>query len=323
MSSQEGPRLPPSGELINVAEFEAAARAVLPAAVHARLTGGNRAPFERMTFRQKLMVDATALDLSTELLGQRMFAPTLIGPVAAQEDFHPEGELETARGAAATGTPMVVSSRSSRGIDAIAAATDGPLWYQVYLADGPPARSAIRRAVDAGVRAVCITVNDPLAPAAGAFGPERVDWEAVSRVADGAGVPVLVKGIMTAEDAAAAVRRGMQGLVVSDHGRGAAGRVAGTPIDRLPDIAEAAGSRLEVLIDGGFRRGTDILKALALGARAVLLARPVMWGLAAYGAAGVEAVLFLLHNELARSMAAAGRPAIGLIDRELVKIHTR
>ena len=323
MSSQEGPRLPPSGELINVAEFEAAARTVLPAGVHSRLAGGNRAPFERMTFRQKLMVDATGLDLSTELFGQRMFAPTVIGPVAAQNDFHPEGELETARGAAAASTTMVVSSRSSRGIDVIAAETDAALWFQVYLADGPPARSAIRRAVDAGVKAVCITVNDPLAPAGAAFGPDHVDWEAVSRIADGAGVPVIVKGIMTAEDAAVAASRGMQGLVVSDHGRGAAGRVSGTPIDRLPDIAAAAGDRLAVLIDGGFRRGTDILKALALGARAVLLARPIMWGLAAYGAAGVEAVLFLLHNELARSMAAAGRPAIPLIDRALVKIHTR
>ena len=323
MSGQGSRRLPPSGELINVPEFEAAARAVLPAAVHARLSGGNRAPFERMTFRQKLMVDGTGIDLSTELFGQQMFAPTIIGPVAAQNVYHPQGELETARGAAAAGTTMVVSSRSSRSVEAIADETDAALWFQVYSDEGLAARSAIQRAVNAGIRAVCITVNDPAASDRPAFGPPGVDWDAVNRIADGAGVPVIVKGVLTPEDAELASRHGVQGIVVSDHGAGAPGRVAGTPIDVLPDIAAAAGDGLAVLVDGGFRRGTDILKALALGARAVLLARPIMWGLAAYGAAGVEAVLFLLHNELARSMVAAGRPAVALIDRALVKIHTR
>ena len=315
--------LPPSSEIVNVLEFEALARSVLPAAAYAKLAGGNRAPFEQMTFRQKLMVDATQLDLSLDLLGQRMFAPTLIGPVAAQDEFHPQGEIETARGAAAARTTLVVSSRSSRSIDEIAAAAEAPLWYQVYAEDGPAARSAIRHAVAAGVRAVCITVGGPLASGSRAFDAPPVDWDTVRRIGDGAGVPVLVKGIATPEDAADAARHGLQGVVVSDHGAGPAGRIAGSPIDRLPDIAAAAGESLPVLIDGGFRRGTDVLKALALGARAVLLARPVMWGLAAYGAAGVEAVLYLLHNELARSMAAAGRPAIALIDRELVRIDRR
>ena len=323
MSGQDGARLPPIGELINVSEFEAIAEAVLPAAVYARLAGGNRAPFERMTFRQKLMVDATGLDLSTELFGQPLFAPTIIGPVAAQDAYHPRGELETARGAAAASTTMVVSSRSSESVEAIAAETGAALWFQVYSGEGPAARSAIHRAVSAGVKAVCITVNDPAASGRPAFGPPRVDWDAVMRIADGAGVPVVVKGVMTPDDAERANRSGVQGIVVSDHGAGAPGGVAGTPIDVLPEVAAAAGDRLAVLVDGGFRRGTDILKALALGARAVLLARPIMWGLAAYGAAGVEAVLFLLHNELARSMAAAGRPAVALIDRALVKIHTR
>ena len=321
--ARNGAPLPPSGELINVQEFEAAAQTALPAAAFAKLAGGNRAPFDRMTFRQKLMVDATQLDLSTELLGQRLFAPTVIGPVAAQDEFHPLGELETARGAAAAGTTMVISSRSSRPVGAIAAETDAALWFQVYSDDGPAARSAIRTAVDAGVRAVCITAGDPAAPGTRAFAPAPVDWDAVMRIAEGAGVPVLVKGVMTAEDADRANRYGVQGIVVSDHGASPAGRAAGAPITVFPDIADAAGGRLAILVDGGFRRGTDVLKALALGADAVLLARPIMWGLAAYGAAGVEAVLYLLHNELARSMVAAGRPAISLIDRALVKIHAR
>ena len=321
--ARSGAPLPPIGELVSVPEFEALAQAVLPAAAFAKLAGGNRAPFDRMTFRQKLMVNATQLDLSTELLGRPMFAPLVIGPVAAQGEFHPRGELETARGAAAARTTMVVSSRSSHPLRAVAAETDQPLWFQVYSDDGPAARSAIRKAVDAGVQAVCVTAGGPANAGMPAFEPAPVNWDAVMRIAEGAGVPVLVKGVMTPEDAAAAYRYGVQGIVASDHGSAPAGRVAGTPVALLPDIADAAGGRLAVLVDGGFRRGTDILKALALGADAVLLARPIMWGLAAYGAAGVEAVLFLLRNQLARSMAASGRPAIALIDRTLVKIHSR
>lgn len=318
-----GARLPPIGELVSVPEFEALAQAVLPAAAFAKLTGGDRAPFDRMTFRQKLMVDATQLDLSTELLGQPMFAPIVIGPVAAQDQFHPQGELETARGAAAARTTMVVSSRSSYPVRAVAAETDQPLWFQVYADDGPAARSAIREAVDAGMQAVCVTAGGPASAGVRAFEPAPVNWDAIMRIAEGAGVPVIVKGVMTAEDAESAYRHGVQGIVVSDHGAATAGRVAGTPVALLPDIADAAAGRLAVLVDGGFRRGTDILKALALGADAVMLARPIMWGLAPYGAAGVEAVLYLLRNQLARSMAASGRPAIARIDRTLVKIHSR
>ena len=280
---RSGAPLPPSGELVSAQEFEALAQAVLPAAEYAKLAGGNRAPFERMTFRQKLMVNAEQLDLSTELFGQRLFAPIVVGPVAAQGEFHPQGELETARGAAAARAAMVVSSRSSQPVGAIAAETDQPLWLQVYSDDGPAARSVIREAVDSGVKAVCVTAGGPATPGTRGFAPAPVNWNAVMRIAERAGASLTL----------------------------------------LPDIAGAAGATLAVLVDGGFRRGTDVLKALALGAHAGLVARSIMWGLAAYGSAGVEAVLHLLQNELARSMAMAGRPAIGLIDRALVKVHSR
>ena len=321
--ARSGAPLPPSGELVNAQEFEALAQAVLPAAAYAKLAGGNRAPFERMTFRQKLMVNAEQLDLSTELFGQRLFAPIVVGPVAAQGEFHPQGELETARGAAAARAAMVVSSRSSQPVGAIAAETDQPLWFQVYSDDGPAARSAIREAVDSGVKAVCVTAGGPATPGTRGFAPAPVNWDAVMRIADRAGAPIVVKGVMTPEDTDRANHYGVQGIVVSDHGAAPSGRVAGAPVTLLPDIAGAAGGGLAVLVDGGFRRGTDVLKALALGAHAVLVARPIMWGLAAYGSAGVEAVLYLLQNELARSMAASGRPAIDLIDRALVKVHSR
>ena len=312
---QEGPQpgtsIPPSGELINVPEFEAVAQMVLSPSVYATIAGGDRASFDRMTFRQRLMVKATDLDLSTELFGTRMFAPILVGPVSGQREFHQNGEVETARGAAAANATMVVSSRSSVQIGEIARQATAPLWFQVYSDDGEQAREAIRPALDAGVAALCITVGSP------------IDWPMVDRLRRGVDVPVLVKGVMSPDEARGAVDHGIQGIVVSNHGaaRGS-GVFSPMPIDMLTEISEVTGG-LPLLIDGSFRRGTDILKALALGAHAVLLARPAMWGLAAYGAAGVQAVLELLYNELARSMAASGRPTIPMIDRPLVKIHTR
>lgn len=305
-------RLPPSGELVNVPEFEAVAEQAASPAAFRKIAGGDRSAFDRMTFRQRLMVDASQLDLTTELLGSSMFAPMLIGPVSGQRDYHPDGELETVRGAAGAKAVMVVSSESSVGVAAIAREARVPLWFQTY-ADGQQAQ--VTEALEAGVTALCITVRRPSRATA------PIDWPAVDRLGRGVGVPVIVKGIMTTDDARAAIDHGAAGIVVSNHGADTLGGRP-SPIDVLPTIADATGD-LPLLIDGSFRRGTDILKALALGARAVLLARPVMWGLAAYGAAGVQAVFELLQNELARSMAASGRPTIEMIDRALVKIHTR
>ena len=260
---------------------------------------GHRTAFDRMTFRQRLMVSATDLDLTTELLGEEMFAPLLVGPVSAQREYHPEGELETARGASAAKTVMVVSSRSSYPFDQISAQATVSLWFQVY-ADGDTgtARRQMRRAIDAGAKAICITVDvSSLSDAELRAGP-AIDWDEVERLREGIDVPVLVKGIMTAEDARTAVRRGLQGIVVSNHGVSAAGGRA--PVERLTPITEAVGGQIPVLVDGSFRRGTDILKALALGARSVLLGRPPMWGLSAYGADSLrfESCLALKNNYL-------------------------
>ena len=311
-------RIPPSNELVNVLEFDTVAETVLPADAYARIAGSDRTAFDRMTFRQRLMVKATDLDLSMELFGTPMFAPILVGPVSGQDAFHPDGELETARGAAAASATMVVSSRSRHTVAEIAREVPTPLWFQVYSDEGAETHDRIRAALDAGVQALCITrpVGDR-----GATGPP-IDWSNVDRLRQDVDIPVLIKGIMSADEATTAIDAGAQGIVVSNHGAASGTGRSVSPIDALIDVAEVAGS-LPLLIDGSFRRGSDILKALALGAQAVLIARPAMWGLAAYGAAGVQAVLELLYNDLARSMAASGRPTIPMIDRPLVKIHSR
>ena len=301
-------RLAPVLELVNVPEFEAMARLVLPPQRFAAVSGGHRRSFDKMTLRQRLMVYAMDLDLTTALYGYDMFAPIIVGPVGNQDALHPDGELATARGASAAKAVMVATGRGGHAIDEVAAASAEPVWYQQY-SDAAGLEDDAARAVEAGCRAVCLTVGVSEGGA-----PAPPDWAAVERVARTAAVPVVVKGVMDVETAETALDRGAGGLVVSNHGGEGA-----LPIDVLPAVADAVAGRVPVLVDGSFRRGTDVLKGLALGAAAVLVARPPMWGLAAYGAEGVQVVVEILQTELARNMAASGRPRIDLIDRELVR----
>ena len=301
-------RLAPVLELVNVPEFEAMARLVLPPQRFAAVSGGHRRSFDKMTLRQRLMVYAMDLDLTTALYGYDMFAPIIVGPVANQDALHPDGELATAQGASAAKAVMVATGRGGHAIDEVAAASAEPVWYQQY-SDAAGLEDDAARAVDAGCRAVCLTVGVSEDGA-----PAPPDWAAVERAARTAAVPVVVKGVMDVETAETALGRGAGGLVVSNHGVGGA-----LPVDVLPAVADAVAGRVPVLVDGSFRRGTDVLKGLALGAAAVLVARPPMWGLAAYGAEGVQVVVEILQTELARNMAASGRPRIDLIDRELVR----
>ena len=301
-------RLAPVPELVNVPEFEAMARLVLPPQRFAAVRGGHRRSFDKMTLRQRLMVYAMDLDLTTALYGYDMFAPIIVGPVADQDALHPDGELATARGASAAKAVMVATGRGGHAIDEVAAAGAEPVWYQQY-ADAAGLEDDAARAVEAGCRAVCLTVGVSEGGA-----PAPPDWAAVERVARTAAVPVVVKGVMDVETAETALGRGAGGLVVSNHGGDGA-----LPVDVLPAVADAVAGRVPVLVDGSFRRGTDVLKGLALGADAVLVARPPMWGLVAYGAEGVQTVVEILQTELARNMAASGRPRIDLIDRELVR----
>ena len=301
-------RLAPVLELVNVPEFEAMARLVLPPQRFDTISGGHRRSFDKMTLRQRLMVYAMDLDLTTPLYGYDMFAPIIVGPVGNQDALHADGELATARGASAARAVMVATGRGGHAIDEVAAASDEPVWYQQY-SDAATLSDDAERAVEAGCRAIFVTIGvsedgTPAAP----------DWAAVEQVGRAVEVPVIVKGVMDVAGAEAALDRGAGGVVVSNHGVGGA-----LPVDVLPAVADAVAGRVPVLVDGSFRRGTDVLKGLALGAAAVLVARPPMWGLAAYGADGVRTVVEILQTELARNMAAAGRPRIDMIDRELVR----
>jgi 4-hydroxymandelate oxidase len=237
-----------------------------------------------------------------------LFAPILVGPTSDQKRFHQEGELACVRGAAAAKTAMVVDSRASYPVREIASQAATTLWYQVYPEkDAAAQRQRIAEAVEAGCKALCITVNG-------------TDWSTIDRVRQAVRVPVLLKGIMSSEEARTAINNGIHGVIVSNYyGRNFKGMA--TPIDVLPSIVEAVAGKAPILIDGSFRRATDILKALALGARAVLLGRPVLWALASYGSAGVQAMLEILQTDLGRDMAQCGRPNLKSLDASIVKIH--
>jgi isopentenyl diphosphate isomerase/L-lactate dehydrogenase-like FMN-dependent dehydrogenase len=303
-------RIAPARSLANTLEFEAMAQRSLSAAAFAEIAGSERGAIERITFRPRMMVNTTHLDLTTELFGQSLFAPILVGPTGGQKRYHPEGELACVRGAAAAKTAMVVSSGASYPMKEIAAQPATTLWYQVHPeADTAALRRRIDEAVALGCKALCITIGGS-------------DWSAIDRLRQGLRVPVVLKGIMSPEEALSAIGKGIDGIVVSRHGRQPESGMA-TPIEVLPAIAEAVAGKAPILIDGSFRRGADILKALALGARAVLLGRPPLWALAAYGSPGVQAMLEMLQTELARDMAMCGRPNLKSLDPSLVKIHAR
>lgn len=305
-------RIAPISELVNIFEVEAMAKRKLSEETFSLISGSNRAWFDRVTFRPRLMVDTSKLDLTADLFGEKLFAPILAAPISEQQRFHGDGELASMRGTAAAKTLMVVSSKSSYPLEKIAAESKSAFWFQVY--PEPGSEEKVRQAVDLGCKAICVTAS-------------KFDWTYFDQLRKSIKVPVLLKGIMSAEEAELAVKRGASGIIVSNHtvaNHGAplsAGLAA--PIETLSSIADAVGKRTTIMIDGSFRRGTDILKALAFGANAVLIGRPAMWGLASYGDAGVQTIFETLQTELARNMALCGRPNLKSIDRGLVKIHAR
>jgi len=314
--SQDGrgsrkPRLPRRQDLVNVPEFEDVAKLVLDAAAYSAIAGGNRAAFDRMTFRPRYLVPTVDLDMTADLLGAPHVAPILVGPVADQRRFHPDGELATVRGASAAQASIVLSSRSSVPLADLAAQATTPLWFSAY-ADGD-ARGSIDRAISAGCKVVCIARPATAAAAA-------MPWKTIASILKGLDAPVVIKGVMSAEDARTALNQGARGVIVSDHGA-ATGRPS--PIEMVAAVVDAVAGKGAVLVDGAFRRGSDIAKALALGAQAVLVSRPVMWGLAGYGADGVQGVVEMLQSDLGRNMGALGAPNLKALTRSMVRIDRR
>ena len=284
LAGEPAGRITPLGEVVNTFEVEAVAQRKLDAITFALATGTNHEAFDRITFRPRMMVNTTRLDLTTELFGQAMFAPILVGPLSQQKRFHPEGELATVRGAAAAKAVMVVSDHASVPLEEIAgqAAKDpkAVLWYQVFPeSDVEGVRTRAQKAVSAGCKALVVTMGVPTQPEA------SWDWSAIDRFRQGFSVPLVLKGIMTPEEAQAAAQHGVQGIVVSiTWARPNNAMIA--PMAQLPGIADAVAGKIPILIDGSFRRGSDIVMALALGARAVMVGRPVLWGLSAYRGGG-------------------------------------
>jgi len=319
-------RLAPRDQLVNVLEYEEQARRALPAAMAALIATGAdeaRPAFDRITLRPRMLVPTLELDLTVTLFGDTLYTPIVVAPIGDQRRFHAEGEAATVKGAALAKTPVIVSSQSSVALPELmarASASTAPIWYQVFASD-PAAKQQMRAAIDAGCRAICVSAGVKPPPAGSSAAPTavRIDWAAVAALASGSSVPVLVKGVTTAADAKTALQHNVQGIVVSNYGAPAAPGSA--LLFQLPAIVDAVAGKVPVLVDGGFRRGTDILKALAFGAQAVAVGRPVMWGLAAYGAEGVQGVLEMLQTELARYMAMCGKSNLKMLGRDVLRVH--
>jgi 4-hydroxymandelate oxidase len=323
-------RLTPFSELVSVFEAEAMAKRLLPDSLFAKIAGSHREAFDRLTLQPRMLEPTRNMDLSVELFGRKLFAPLLLGPASRTRRFHPQGEQALVRGAAATKTVVVISSATSQPIDKLVAEAASGAWCQVYpQTDMASVLTRVRQAAQAGCQAVCLTVGTPYLPTRSGGAPDPVklsvfakpdmNWAVLDQVRQAAKLPVLLKGIMSPEEARGAVERGVDGLIVSNHGgRFIEGLV--TPIEMLPEILETVGGKIPVLMDSDLRRGTDIVKALALGARAVLVTRPVLWGLAAYGQDGVRTVLELLQSETARTMALCGQRTLAGLDPSLVRI---
>jgi 4-hydroxymandelate oxidase len=317
----------------------------------------NRAAFTRWVLRPRVLIDASERDSSTTVLGTPVAFPILVAPTALQRMADREGEVATSRAAADAGTIMILSTIASSTIEEVAeVAPDAPRWFQMYIhRDRGLTKDLVDRVVAAGYLALVLTVDTPvlgvrdrdsrnrftappgvgLSNVGARFLPDAgegesglaayvrsqqdpsVTWAEVQWLRSLCDLPIVLKGIVTAEDAALAADAGIDGIVVSNHGgRQLDGTIA--TLDALPEVVEASGP-CEVYVDGGVRRGSEVLKALALGARAVMVGRPVLWGLAVGGEDGVRRVLRLLAQELDVSMAIAGCRTIDEITPALVR----
>jgi 4-hydroxymandelate oxidase len=310
----------------------------------------NREAFDRIGLRPRVIDDEAAVDTRVSLFGETLPFPILLAPVAYQRVLHPDGELATARGAGDASATFVVSTGTTSAIEDIARVATSPLWFQLYVqSDRDVTRDLVRSAEDAGCRALVVTVDTPVIgardrqlragfrlpdgvttphlPAVGdairdVNAPQRVTstWRDIAWLCGISRVPVLLKGILSEEDADRAVGEGAAGLIVSNHG----GRNLDTlpaSVDALPHVASQVAGRVPVLMDGGIRRGTDVLKAMALGAAAVLVGRPYLYGLAAGGAAGVKTAVQILRRELEMALVLVGRSSLRDIDRSVLWQH--
>jgi len=314
----------------------------------------NREAYDRIRIMPRVLHDVSTIDTRVSVAGVDLPFPLILAPASLQKLAHPDGEIATARGAAKAGCPMVLSTLSSVELEEVAKATTHPLWFQLYVqSDRGFTEQLIHRAEAAGFRALVVTVDTPTEGARnrqdrahfhfppgieaanlhgmpslksrpttehGAFSgllPNKLTWKDIEWLQRSTSLPVLLKGVLNPEDAAIAASSGVAGILVSNHGARNLDTVPAT-IDALPRVADKVAGRIVVLVDGGVRRGTDILKALAYGANAVLIGRPIFYGLSNGGADGVAAVLSILRREFEMAMALCGRARISEIDRSVL-----
>ncbi len=322
-------RITPLDAFANVPEFEPMAQRKLSAETFARVAGGDRSALERITFRPRMMVPTSDLDLTLDLFGQQMLAPILVGPASRQTRFHPDGERANAEGAAAATTVIVTAERSGVSLEESVGAAPGA-WRQLYPnADLNAVIARAQEAESAGCRAICLTLGDTGRGPALRTGrewsdgaPVRYTWDQIERLRNAVDLPLVLKGVMAPSEARIAAERGISGIALSNHGTSQPAGLA-EPVSMLPEVSEAVEGRIPVLVDGGFRRGGDVIKAIALGASAALVCRPVLWGLSAYGAPGVRKVLEMLQSELARDMVQVGAASLAAIRRDHIRVHNR
>ncbi len=338
-------------------DFEALARARLSPAAYAYYSGGawdeqtlreNEAAFVRRTLIPRVLVDVSTIDPSTTMLGTTVALPVALAPAALQGLAHPEGEFVPARAASRAKLIYCLSTFASRSLETVAAAGRGTRWFQLYvLRDRGRSAELVARAVAAGYKALILTVDLPRAgyrerelrepllqpgelgnvgPMGGAdflegIGGEidpTLDWDDLAWLRSVSDLPLVIKGILDPADATRAVEHGAAAIVVSNHGGRQLDR-APASLDALEAVVEAVGGRAEVYLDGGIRRGTDVVMALAMGARAVMLARPYLYALAAGGESGVARCLEILDQEVRLAMALLGAPTVAQLTRDRVR----
>jgi len=353
-------------DALNVLDFEPVARQTLPPAHYGYLATGvdddatlqaNRTGFSKFQIRARRLVDISRVDTSMELFGTTWKTPIVLAPVGSQKAFHADGEMASARAAAARDHLLIFSTGSTTSVENVMSAHGGPIWYQLYPTDTWRITQAlVKRAQRAGCPVLVLTVDLPAGrntETAARFAKKDsrncaschqpgwpgffrrkpmfdgldlsgvslsfpgLTWDFVRRLKDTTKMKLVLKGIETREDAALAVQHGVDGIIVSNHG-GRAQEGGRATIECLPEVVDAVQGKMPVLVDGGVRRGTDVFKALALGAKGVGIGRPYIWGLAAFGQPGVDKVLDLLTRELTLMMRHAGATSVGKLDRSFI-----
>lgn len=344
LRGEESPKL---DQLLSLFDFQTEAQKHISHGVWERIMGAaadeitmrwNHEAYEQIRLKPRILVDVSKINTRVRLFGQELPFPIVLAPTGAQGFVHPAGDLASVRGAGAANATLCISSSASMKVEDVAKAATAPVWFQLYVQrDRAFTRDLVQRAEGAGCRALCVTVDSPTFGARNREdrvrgelpardlpnlnGRDYLDpsltWKDIDWLRGFAKTPVVLKGVLNPDDAAIAVKAGAAGIIVSNHGARNLDTVPAT-IDALPLVAEKVEGRIPILVDGGIRRGTDVIKALARGAAAVQIGRPYLWGLGVAGAAGVTRVVEILRREFEMAMMLMGRPTIASIDKTVL-----